>query len=72
MPEEVVGDTTRKEIDMSWDRWLELVQTGGYDLPVWGSYLVLPALVLIEPVILRLRKREILVHLGWRRDDGKR
>ena len=56
---------------MSWDRWLEFVQTGGYDLPIWGSYLVLPALVLIEPVILRLRKRDALGHLGWRRDDGK-
>lgn len=54
---------------MSWDRWLEFLQMGGYALHVWGSYLVVPALVLIELVLLRLRKREILGHLGWRRDE---
>jgi len=57
---------------MSWDRWLEFLQMGGYALHVWGSYLVLPALVLIELVLLRLRKREILEHLGWRRDEWGR
>ena len=51
---------------MSWDGWLEFAQMGGYGLHVWGSYLVLPALALIELVILRLRKREVLGHLGWR------
>jgi len=45
---------------MSWDGWLEFAQMGGYDLHVLASYLVLPALLLIEPVILRLRKREVL------------
>ena len=54
---------------MSWDRWLEFLQMGGYALHVWGSYLVVPALVLIELVLLRLRKREILGHLGWRGDE---
>jgi heme exporter protein D len=53
---------------VSWDRWLEFLQMEGYGLYVWGSYLVLPALVLTELVRLRLRKREILGHLGWRRD----
>lgn len=57
---------------MSWDRWLEFVQMGGYALHVWGSYLVVPALVLIELVLLRLRRREILGHLGWWRDEFKR
>lgn len=57
---------------MSWDRWLEFLQMGGYALYVWGSYLVAPALVLIELVLLLLRKREILGHLGWRRDELKR
>lgn len=45
---------------------------GGYALHVWGSYLVVPALVLIELVLLSLRKREILGHLGWRREGSKR
>lgn len=53
---------------MSWDRWLDFLQMGGYAFPVWGSYLVLPALALVELVLLRLKKREILGHLGWRRD----
>ena len=57
---------------MSWDHWLEFLRMGGYALHVWGSYLVLPALVLVELVLLRLRKREILGHLGWRRDEFKR
>ena len=54
---------------MSPDQWLEFLQMGGYAVHVWGSFLVLPALVLIELAILRFRKREVLGHLGWRRDQ---
>lgn len=57
---------------MSWDQWLEFMQMGGYALHVWGSYLVVPALMLMELVLLRLRKRAILGHLGWRRDELRR
>ena len=57
---------------MSWDRWLEFLQMGGHALHVWGSYLVVPALVLIELVLLRLRRNEIIGHLGWRRGEPKR
>ncbi len=57
---------------MSWHGWLEFLQMGGYALHVWGSYLVVPALVLIELVLLLIRKREILGHLGRRRDELKR
>jgi heme exporter protein CcmD len=57
---------------MNWDAWLEFLQMGGYALHVWGSYLVLPALVLIELVLLLLRKREIFGHLGWKRDEAAR
>jgi len=56
---------------VSRDGWLEFLQLRGYALHVWCSYLMLPALALIEPVILRLRKREVLGHLGWRRDQFK-
>lgn len=49
--------------------WLEFLQMGGYALHVWGSYLAVPALMLVELVLLLLRKREILRHLGWRRDE---
>ncbi len=54
---------------MIWDAWQAFLEMGGYALHVWGSYLVVPALVLIELVLLLLRKREILGYLGWRRDD---
>ena len=54
---------------MNWQAWLEFLQMGGYALHVWGSYLVVPALMLIELVLLFIRKREILGHLGWRRDE---
>lgn len=57
---------------MNWNGWMEFLQMGGYALHVWGSYLVAPALVLIELVLLSLRKHEILGYLGWRREDSKR
>lgn len=57
---------------MIWDRWLEFLQMGGYALHVWASYLVLPALVLVELALLRIRERGIRGHLGWRRDELKR
>ena len=53
---------------MSSDQWLEFLRMGGYALHAWGSFLVLPALVLIELAILRFRKCEVLGHLGWHRD----
>jgi heme exporter protein CcmD len=57
---------------VNWDAWLEFLQMDGYALHVWGSYLVLPALVLIELVLLLLRKREIFGHLGWQSDEATR
>ena len=53
---------------MNWDQWLDFLQMGGYAFHVWDSYLVLPAVALVELALLRLRKREILGHLGWHRD----
>ncbi|MBI5921626.1 MAG: heme exporter protein CcmD [Betaproteobacteria bacterium] len=48
---------------------LEFLQMKGYALHVWGSYLAVPALMLVELMLLLLRKREILRHLGWRHDE---
>lgn len=45
--------------------WLSFLQTGENDLYVWGSYLVAIALVLVEIVLLLLRGKTILGHLGW-------
>lgn len=57
---------------MNWQAWIEFLQMGGYALHVWGSYLVAALLMMIELLLLLLRKREILGYLGWRREDLKR
>ena len=44
----------------------------GVALYVWGAYLAAPALMLTELVLLALRRREILAHLGWRADELRR
>jgi heme exporter protein CcmD len=56
---------------MNGQGWMELMQFGSYALHVWGSYLAVPAVMLIELVLLLLRRREILGHLGWRDDELK-
>lgn len=50
---------------MTWLGWIEILGMEQYSLYVWGSYLVLPALVLVEVSLLLIRKREIYGHLGW-------
>ena len=67
-----LGDAARKCCAVSWDAWMEFLQMGGYALHVWGSYLVVPALVLIELVLLSFRKHEILGYLGRRSEDSER
>lgn len=49
---------------MIWRDALEFFNLSAY--PLWGSFLVVPALVLLEVVLLLIRKREIYGHLGWR------
>ena len=55
---------------MTWTVLLKFMEMGGYAVYVWGSYLVLPALVVVELLLLHFRKREIIGHLGWRRDES--
>lgn len=55
---------------MIWLGWIEFLRMGGHNLHVWGSYLVLPVLVLLEVVLLLIRKREIYGHLGWHAAAG--
>ena len=43
---------------------IDFLSMGGYALYVWGSYGVTLALIAIEVVLLRLRKRNILDQLG--------
>ncbi|MBE0624304.1 MAG: heme exporter protein CcmD [Burkholderiales bacterium] len=50
---------------------MEFLQMGNFAVYVWGAYLAAPALMLVEIVLLLLRKRQILGHLGWRSDELK-
>jgi heme exporter protein D len=49
---------------VNWGGWNDFFAMGGYGLYVWGSYAVTFALLVCEVVFLRLRKRNILAHLG--------
>ena len=49
---------------MIWQSWSDFWAMGGYALYVWGSYAVTLGLIATEVVMLTLRKRNILNHLG--------
>ena len=49
---------------MIWQSWSDFWAMGGYGLYVWGSYAVTLGLIATEVVMLALRKRTILNHLG--------
>jgi len=49
---------------MSWGSWSEFFSMGGYALYVWGSYAVTAALVVVEIVLLRSRRRAALAQAG--------
>lgn len=49
---------------VSWGGWSEFLAMGGYALYVWGSYAIALGLIACEIVVLVLRKRNILKHLG--------
>lgn len=49
--------------------WLDVLALGGHAPYVWGSFAAALALILIEVVLLLLRQRAILGHLGWPRRD---
>lgn len=49
---------------MNWTGWEDFFAMGGYALYVWGSYGVTLVLIALELVLLALRRRVILQHLG--------
>jgi heme exporter protein CcmD len=49
---------------MIWNGWLDLSAVDGYTLYVWGAYAVAPVLIVMEVILLLLRQRTILEHLG--------
>ena len=48
---------------MNWASWSDFLAMGGYALYVWGSYGVVFGLLVLEMVLLILRKRGILREL---------
>ena len=45
---------------MNWASWSDFWTMGGYGLYVWGSYAVTFALIVLEIVMLGLRRRDAL------------
>ena len=44
---------------MNWNNVSEFINMGGYGLYVWGSYLMVAAVIALEVVQLRSRAREL-------------
>lgn len=49
---------------MSGSSWTDFLAMGGYGPYVWGAYLVALAVVVVELILLRLRRRNILRYFG--------
>lgn len=49
---------------MVWNSLEDFLHMGGYALYVWGSVLVTVGFMLVEQLILALRKKTILEYLG--------
>jgi heme exporter protein D len=49
---------------MNWASWSDFFAMGGYALYVWGSYAVTAGLIVVEIILLVLRRRGILERLG--------
>lgn len=52
---------------MNWASWSEFFAMGGYAFYIWGSYAVTLGLIVVEIILLVLRRRGILARLGGRR-----
>ncbi|MCB1954292.1 MAG: heme exporter protein CcmD [Rhodocyclaceae bacterium] len=49
---------------MHWNSWQDFWAMGGHGLYVWGAYAVTLAVVVTEVVILLVKRKSILEHLG--------
>lgn len=49
---------------MNWNSWSDFFAMGGYGPYVWGAYLIALAVVIVELLLLRARRRNILRYLG--------
>jgi heme exporter protein D len=48
---------------MKWSSTAEFLAMGGYGLYVWGSFAVAAAFLVLEPLLLRQRRRSALAQL---------
>ena len=48
---------------MKWNSLSEFLAMGGYAFYVWGSFLACAALMTIEPILIRVRRRNALTEL---------
>ena len=51
---------------MSWRALLDFLAMDSHGVYVWGAYALALGLVLVEVVLLFVRKRTIFGYLGWR------
>jgi heme exporter protein D len=49
---------------MNWGSWDNFLAMGGYGFYVWGSYGVTAALIAIEVIVLRARRRALQTALA--------
>jgi heme exporter protein D len=55
---------------VNWASWQDFFAMGGYALYVWGSYAVTFILIALELLLLALRRRALLQHLGVREAEN--
>ncbi len=48
---------------MNWASWNDFFAMGGYGLYVWGSYAVTLVLMVVEIILLAMRKRGLFAQL---------
>ena len=53
---------------MIWNSANEFFHMGGYGLYVWGSFLMIAAFMVIEVILLRLRRRHAMDQLARARE----
>jgi heme exporter protein D len=61
-----MGDIAPGGNAMSLDALFDFFDMGGHGVYVWGAYALALGLVLVEIVLLILRRRTIFGYLGWR------
>ena len=56
---------------MNWASWSDFIAMGGYAVYVWGSYGVAAGLIVVEIILLRIRRGTALEQAGSRATGGR-